>query len=135
MRRRRPGAGVPRGGTFPGPAFPERRPAQYLAGVAFPVAGQAAVRARTAVRAPAFLTAAPRSPVAADPANDQARNLDELRRIADRFDGPDVSRAAVAARLRNDADALTFFARLRRSGMSDAAVAAALFGHRPHAEP
>jgi hypothetical protein len=72
--------------------------------------------------------------VAADPANDQARNLDELRRIAARFDGPDVPRTVVEAKLRNDADALTFFARLRRSGLSDAAVAAALFGHRPHAD-
>ena len=79
------------------------------------------------------LAAVPR-PVATHSPNDQARNLDELRRIAERFDGPDVPRAAVEARLRNDADALTFFARLRRSGMSDAAVAAALFGHRPRGD-
>lgn len=72
--------------------------------------------------------------MSADPSNDRARNLDELRRIADKFDGPGVTRAAVEARLRHDADALTFLARLRRSGMTDAAVAAALFGHHPHAE-
>lgn len=62
-----------------------------------------------------------------DIANDRAYNLGELRRIADRFDGPGVPRAAVEAGLRNNADALTFLARLRRGGMSDAAVAAALF--------
>jgi hypothetical protein len=67
--------------------------------------------------------------VPADPVNDRVRNLAELRRIAGRFGGPGVSHAAVLARLRNDADALTFMARLRRGGMSDAAVAAALFGH------
>jgi hypothetical protein len=44
-----------------------------------------------------------------------------------------VPRAEVAARLRHDADALTYFARLRRSGLSDAEVAAALFGPRPDA--
>jgi hypothetical protein len=65
--------------------------------------------------------------------NDRARNLSELRRIADRFDRPGVPRAEVAARLRHDADALTYFARLRRSGLSDAEVAAALFGPRPDA--
>ncbi len=63
-----------------------------------------------------------------DPTNDRAHNLVELRRLADKFDGPGVPRAAVEAMLRNDADALTFRARLRRSGMSDAEVTAALFG-------
>ena len=62
-----------------------------------------------------------------DLSNDRAYNLGELRRIADRFDGPGVPRATVEARLRNHADALTFLARLRRGGMSDADVAAALF--------
>lgn len=64
----------------------------------------------------------------ADPANDRAHNLVELRRLADKFDGAGVPQAAVEAMLRNDADALTFRARLRRSGMSDADVTAALFG-------
>ena len=69
----------------------------------------------------------------ADPLKDQARNLDELRRIAYKFTGPGVTRADVEARLRHDPDALTFMARLRRSGMSDAAVAAAVFD-RPNAD-
>lgn len=59
--------------------------------------------------------------------HDRVRNLTELRRIAARYGGPGVPRAAVEARLRHDTDALTFLARLRRSGMSDADVAAALF--------
>ncbi|HEY0777220.1 MAG TPA: hypothetical protein VGD56_04560 [Gemmatirosa sp.] len=66
--------------------------------------------------------------MATDPSNDRAHNLVELRRIADKFDGPGVPRAEVEAQLRNDSDALTFRARLRRSGMSDADVTAALFG-------
>lgn len=70
----------------------------------------------------------------ADPVNDRVHNLVELRRIADKFDGPAVPRAEVEAHLRNDSDALTFRARLRRSGMSDAEVMAALFGpSRPDA--
>jgi len=64
----------------------------------------------------------------ADPSNDRAHNLVELRRLADKFDGPGVPRADVEAQLRNDPSALTFRARLRRSGMSDAEVTAALFG-------
>jgi hypothetical protein len=44
-----------------------------------------------------------------------------------------MARADLEARLRHDADALTFFARLRRGGMSDADVAAALFDARPPA--
>jgi hypothetical protein len=71
--------------------------------------------------------------VTTDPTNDRARNLDELRRIAYRFSGAGVTRAEVEARLRHNADALTFFARLRRAGMSDAAVAAALFD-QPNAD-
>ncbi|GJG86830.1 hypothetical protein tb265_20110 [Gemmatimonadetes bacterium T265] len=67
-------------------------------------------------------------PMTPDPSNDRAHNLVELRRLADKFDGPSVSQADVEAMLRNDADALTFRARLRRSGMSDAEVTAALFG-------
>ncbi|HEY0778371.1 MAG TPA: hypothetical protein VGD56_10450 [Gemmatirosa sp.] len=63
--------------------------------------------------------------------NDRAHNLVELRRLADKFDGPGVPQAKVEAMLRNDADALTFRARLRRSGMSDADVTAALFGRAP----
>ncbi len=66
----------------------------------------------------------------ADRSNDRRRNLDELRRIAEKYSRPGASRADVEARLRHDADALTFFARLRRGGMSDAAVAAALFDGR-----
>ena len=63
----------------------------------------------------------------ADPARDQARNLAELRRIADRLGAPGASRADVEAMLRVNPDALTFMARLRRAGMSDAAVAASIF--------
>lgn len=69
-----------------------------------------------------------------DPANDRAHNLVELRRLVDKFDGPGVPQAEVEAMLRNDSDALTFRARLRRSGMSDADVTAALFG-RASADP
>ena len=65
----------------------------------------------------------------ADPSKDRARSLDELRRLAQRYGGPGVARAEVEARLRHHPDALTFFARLRREGMSDADVAAALFDH------
>jgi hypothetical protein len=71
--------------------------------------------------------------VATDRSHDRVRNLAELRRIAARFDGPGMARADLEARLRHDADALTFFARLRRGGMSDADVAAALFDARPPA--
>ena len=38
-----------------------------------------------------------------------------------------MTRAEVEARLRVHADAPTFMARLRRGGMSDAAIAAAVF--------
>lgn len=62
-----------------------------------------------------------------DRSNDRTRNLDELRRIAERHHRHGASRADVEASMRNDADALTFVARLRRSGMSDAEVAAAVF--------
>ena len=65
--------------------------------------------------------------MAADPARDLARNLTELRHIAYRLHAPGLTREQVEARLRVHADALTFMARLRRGGMSDAAVAAALF--------
>jgi hypothetical protein len=63
----------------------------------------------------------------ADPARDQARNLAELRRIADRLGTAGATRADVEAMLRVNPDALTFMARLRRGGMSDSAVAASLF--------
>ncbi len=65
--------------------------------------------------------------MAADRPHDRVRNLTELCRIAARHGGPGVPRAAVETRLRHDADALTYLARLRRGGMSDADVAAALF--------
>jgi hypothetical protein len=65
--------------------------------------------------------------MSSDPARDQSRNLAELRRIAYRLGAPGASRGEVEARMRVHADALTLIARLRRSGMSDAAVAAALF--------
>jgi hypothetical protein len=71
--------------------------------------------------------------VTADPSNDRARNLDELRRLAYRYAGAGTTRAEVEARLRHNPDALTFFARLRRGGMSDADVAAAIFDH-PNAD-
>lgn len=67
----------------------------------------------------------------ADPAQNQALNLAELRRIADRLVTPGATRADVEARLRVHPDALTFMARLRRSGMSDGAVAAAIFDAPP----
>ena len=66
-------------------------------------------------------------PVTTDPSNDRERNLDELRRLSCRYGGAGATRADVEARLRHNPDALTFFARLRRGGMSDAEVAAAIF--------
>ena len=68
-----------------------------------------------------------------DPSNDRARNLDELRRLAYRYGGAGATRADVEARLRHNPDALTLFARLRRGGMSDAEVAAAIFD-QPNAD-
>ena len=62
----------------------------------------------------------------ADSARDQARNLAELRAIAHRLGLVDLAPAELAARLRAHPEAPTFLARLRRSGLSDAAVAAAL---------
>jgi N6-adenosine-specific RNA methylase IME4 len=69
--------------------------------------------------------------MAADPARDQARNLAELRGIAERLTAPGATRLEVEDRLRRDPDALTFMARLRRSGLSDAEVASAVFDHPP----
>jgi hypothetical protein len=66
-----------------------------------------------------------------DPARDQARNLAELRAIAQRLGLGDLAPGDLtpddlAARLRAHPEGPTFLARLRRSGLSDAAVAAAL---------
>jgi len=66
--------------------------------------------------------------VHADLSNDRTHSLVELRRLADKVDGPNVPRADIEAYLRNDSAALTFRARLRRSAMTDAEVMAALFG-------
>ena len=63
-----------------------------------------------------------------DPARDQARNLAELRTIARRLGLAHVAPGELEERLRAHPEAPTFLARLRRSGLSDAAVAAALFG-------
>ena len=71
--------------------------------------------------------------VTADRSNDRARNLDELRRIAYRYGGAATTRAEVETQLRHNADAQTFLARLRRGGMSDADVAAAIFD-QPNAD-
>ena len=62
----------------------------------------------------------------ADPTRDQARNLAELRAIARRLGLAEVAPGDLAERLRGHPEAPTFLARLRRSGMSDADVAAAL---------
>ena len=90
---------------------------------------RAASRPRDATPAPAppLRSDPPRLPMATDPSRDQARNLAELRRIAYRLSAPGMTRGEVEASLRVHPDALTFMARLRRGGMSDAAVAAALF--------
>jgi hypothetical protein len=58
---------------------------------------------------------------------DQVRNLTDLRGIVHKLGGTGVAREDVVARLRNNADALTLTARLRRSGMTDAAITAAMF--------
>lgn len=62
-----------------------------------------------------------------DPSNDPARSIDELRRILYKLGAPGMSRADAETLLRRDAVAQTFLARLRRSGMSDAAVTSAVF--------
>jgi hypothetical protein len=58
---------------------------------------------------------------------DQVRNLTDLREIVHKLEGTGVAREEVVARLRNNADVLTLTARLRRSGMTDAAITAAMF--------
>ena len=62
-----------------------------------------------------------------DPSRDQARNLAELRTIVHRLGLAHVAPGELAERLRAHPEAPTFLARLRRSGLSDAAIAAALF--------
>ena len=57
---------------------------------------------------------------------DQVRNLTDLRGIVHKLGGSGVAREDLMARLRNNADVLTLRARLRRSGMSDAAITAAM---------
>lgn len=61
---------------------------------------------------------------------DQVRDLTDLRRVVHKLGGGGAATPEVLARLRNHGDVLTLTARLRRSGMTDAAVAAALFDGR-----
>jgi hypothetical protein len=66
-----------------------------------------------------------------DRAGDQARNLAELRAIAQRLGlgaltPEDLAPGELAARLRAHPEGPTFLARLRRGGLSDTAIAAAL---------
>jgi hypothetical protein len=63
---------------------------------------------------------------------DQVRNLTDLRGLVHKLGGSGVTREELVARLRNNADALTLTARLRRSGMSDAAITAAMFEGATH---
>ncbi len=70
-----------------------------------------------------------------DPSHDQASNLAELRAIADRLGLAAVAPGERAARLRAHPEAPTFLARLRRSGLSDAEVAAALLDVPPRGGP
>jgi hypothetical protein len=58
---------------------------------------------------------------------EQVRTLTDLRGIVRRVGGAGVAREELVARLRINADALTLTARLRRSGMTDAAIATAMF--------
>jgi hypothetical protein len=62
---------------------------------------------------------------------DQVRNLTDLRQIVHKLGGAGVERDEIVARLRHNADALTLTARLRRSGMSDAAITTAMFDGAP----
>jgi hypothetical protein len=58
---------------------------------------------------------------------EQVRTLDDLRGIVRGLGRLGVAREDLPARLRINADALTLIARLRRSGMSEAAITAAMF--------
>jgi hypothetical protein len=62
---------------------------------------------------------------------DQVRQLTDLRQVVHKLGGADVPREEVLARLRHHGEALTLMTRLRRSGMSDAAISAAMFDGVP----
>jgi hypothetical protein len=59
---------------------------------------------------------------------DQVRQLTDLRQIVHKLGGADVAREELVSRLRHNADALTLTARLRRSGMTETAITAAMLG-------
>jgi hypothetical protein len=62
---------------------------------------------------------------------DQVRQLTDLRQVVHKLGGAGVPREEVLARLRHHGEALTLMTRLRRSGMSDAAIEAAMFEGAP----
>ena len=69
----------------------------------------------------------PTSPVTAD----QVRQLTDLRQVVRKLGGTGVPREEVLARLRHHGEALTLMTRLRRSGMSEATIEAAMFDGVP----
>jgi hypothetical protein len=62
---------------------------------------------------------------------DQVRQLTDLRQVVHKLGGPGIPREEVMARLRHHGEALTLMTRLRRSGMSDAAIETAMFEGAP----
>ena len=72
---------------------------------------------------PCAIASRPTPPVTPD----QVRQLTDLRHIVHKLGGAGVPRDEIVARLRHHGEALTLMTRLRRSGMSDAAITAAMF--------
>ncbi len=62
---------------------------------------------------------------------DQIRQLTDLRQVVHKLGGAGVPREEVLARLRHHGEALTLMTRLRRSGMSDTTIEAAMFDGAP----
>ena len=62
---------------------------------------------------------------------DQIRQLTDLRQVVRKLGGLGVPREEVLARLRHHGEALTLITRLRRSGLTDAVIEAAMFDGAP----
>jgi hypothetical protein len=57
----------------------------------------------------------------------QVRQLTDLRQVVHKLGAAGVPREELVARLRHHGEALTLMTRLRRSGLSEAAITAAMF--------
>jgi hypothetical protein len=62
---------------------------------------------------------------------DQVRQLTDLRQVVHKLGGADVPREELVARLRHHGEALTLMTRLRRSGLTEAAITGAMFDGAP----